>query len=380
MKQSKQVPPNLHESLHMNTYKFNACIDTVYASKNVLCAAVGTLLGFFSLNAAAQSISAQQLIAACENNPNNTVYLSQQVKLQGLFTGETYSSSTGCTINLSRDSSFELDQITLNFAGPLTVIGKRNGKVQIEKAVVNAPSVNFSLTGIGSQFMMKEGRVFAEAGDLNLQLGHYAKLEIADSGGWTQGGLTANGLLNISSSSYFSGMMVNSSLEGANGIAVAMNGNDSIWKIEKSTLNVSNFNFAEAAAFATGPFIIDSNAYKNFVEIVDTNLRFASKAVRIHLGGAESTIMLKNVNSQADSESVYFGAPSYKGAVMLEKSRFSGNPSVIVETGVGGSTAVVGEPGYLNAQGSIKISTKNTGSCVVTPISMLSAPQVSACR
>ncbi len=364
----------------MSARKPNAHSAVAYSKKTVLFLAVGSTLSLASMSAAAQSMTVQEFMRACETNPNNTVALAQQVKFQGAFTGESYSSATGCTIALGIDASFELDQITLNFAGPLIVTGRRNSKVQIEKAVVNAPSADFNLTGRNSQFMMKEGRVFASAGDLNLQLGHYAKLEIVDSGGWTRGGLTASGLLNISSYAYFSGAMVNSGFEGGNGIAIAMSGNDSGWKIEKSTLNVSNFTFGEESAFTTGSLTIDSGAYKNYLEMVDTNIRFASKDVRVKLSGAESTVLMKNVQSQTGSGSIYFGAPSYKGVVMLENSGFSGNPSVVVETGIGGSTAVVGSPGYLQSQSSIHISTKNTGSCVVTPISMLTAPQISACR
>jgi hypothetical protein len=364
----------------MSSFNFNDRFAASGVGKKTIILAMGSVLGFSSFSAAAQSMTAQQLMQACETSPNNTVNLAQQVKLQGAFTGESYSSATGCTIALATDASFELDQITLNFSGPFVVTGRRNSKVQIEKAVVNAPSVDFNLTGIGSQFMMKEGRVLAAEGNLSLKLGHYSKLEIVDSGGWTRGGLTANGLLSISSYAYFSAALVNSGLEGGRGIAVTMSGNDSSWKIENSTLNASNFTLAGESAFTTGPLTIESSAYKNQVEIIDTNIRFASKAVRIGLSGAESTVLMKNVQSQTGSESVYFGASGYKGIVMLENSGFSGNPSVVVATGIGGSTAVVGSPGYLRAQGSIHISTKNTGSCVVTPISMLTAPQISVCR
>jgi hypothetical protein len=345
-----------------------------------LSLAVAAVLGSASFAAAAQSYTPQEFVAACESSVGNMVYLSQPLKLQGSFTGETYNSASGCTVVLAADAAFELDQITLNFGGPLNVRGSRNGKVQIEKAVVNAPSIALALTGIDSQFQMKEGRMIANAGDLTMQFGQTGKFDMLDSGGWTRGGLTSAGALRISSGAFFQGASTNAGMEGAAGIFIAMNGADSSWKIEKSTLNVSNFTFADASAYSAGPLSITSSATKANVEIVETNVRFASRSIVMRLMGAESTLLLKQVTSQTGSQTVYFGAPRDKGVVLVENSTFYGNPGIVVETGSNGSTGVVGNPGSLYAQNTIRVSTGAGGSCVVTPLWSLTAPQINACR
>jgi hypothetical protein len=227
---------------------------------------------------------------------------------------------------------------------------------------------------------MKEARLFANSGDLDIAFGTKGKLEISNSGGWTRGGLTAAGALRIGSGGFFGGVMNDSGAEGAAGIFFALNGQDSSWKIENSTLNVSNFTFADASAFRNGPLVVNSSAYKTNVEIINTNLRFAGKAINLRLSGEESSLALKNVTSQTSSEAVYLGAPGQKGIVLIENSTFYGNPSIDVVSGASGASAVVGNPGLLYAQQRVTVRTGAGGSCVVTPMFSLSAPQVNACR
>jgi hypothetical protein len=345
-----------------------------------LSLAVAAVLGSASFAAAAQAYTPQEFVRACESSVGNTVYLSESLKLQGSFTGETHASASACTVFLVDDAAFELDQITLNFGGPLTVAGSRNSKVQLQKAVINAPSIAVSLTGNDSQVQINEGRMIARAGDLSLQFGQFGKFEMVNSGGWNRGGLTTAGALSVASGGFFQGMLSSAGMEAANGIFIAMNGTDSGWKIEKSTLNVSNFSFASASAFSSGPLSITSDAYKANVEISESYIRFASKTIDMRLTGGESSLLLKKVTSQTASESIYIGAPRDKGVVLIENSLFFGNPAIVVETGSNGSTGVVGNPGSLYAQRSVRVSTGAGGSCVVTPLYSITAPQVSACR
>jgi hypothetical protein len=347
-----------------------------------LSLAVAAVLGGASSAVAAQAYTPQQFVRACESSIGNTVVLSQPLRLQGSFTGETHVSASGCTVVLAPDAAFELDQITLNFGGPLVVRGNRNGRVQIEKAVVNAPTIALNLLGEDSQFLMNEGRMYASAGDMRLQFGQKGKLEMINSGGWTRGGLSTQGALRIGSGAFFQGNLSNAGLEGASGIFLAINGADSAWKIEQSTLNVSNFTFSavDGSANRSGPLSIVGTAPKASVEIVETNIRFASQAITMRLSGAESTLLLKGTTSQTGSQAVYLGAPGDKGVVLVENSLFYANPGIVVETGTNGSTGVVGNPGTLYAQNSIRVSTGFGGACVVTPLWSLSAPQISACR
>jgi hypothetical protein len=337
------------------------------------------VFGGASFAAAAQAYTPQEFVRTCESSVGNTIYLSESLKLQGSFTGETHVSASGCNVILSPDTAFELDQITLNFGGPLTVSGNLKNKVQLQKAMVNAPSIALNLMGSDSQVQVNESRMIARTGNLALQFGQFSKFEMLNSGGWTRGGLTAAGALRIASGAFFEGMLSNAGMEGAAGIFIAMNGTDSSWKIEKSTLNVSNFTFADASTFSAGPLSITSAAYKAKLEIAETSIRFASKAIDMSLTGAESTLQLKQVKSQTSSEAVYIGAPREKGVVLVENSLFYGNPGIVVETGANGSTGVIGNPGSLYAQRNVRVSTGAGGSCVVSPTYSLTAPLVSIC-
>jgi hypothetical protein len=349
---------------------------------NRIAASIGLAfaLGFFSLSASAQSMTAQQFVSACENNLGNTVYLREQLKLQGSFTGETYASASGCNVQLAADASLELDTITLNFGGPLTVQGGFNSKFVAEKAAVNAPSIDLRMTGADNQVMIKEGRITANTGDLSIGFGRTGKFEMSNSGGWTYGGLAARGELRITASVLFSGFASDSGLVGGKGIRLHLTGGESNWKIEKSTINVSDTQFVGYDTFSSGPLSITSAAQKVNVDIIESNIRFASEAVNMRLSGSESNLVLKKVISQTGSRSVYLGAPGEKGIVMVENSGFYGNPDIVVQSGNFGATAIIGSPGYMQAQRSVRVTSGSGGSCIVTPLFTLSAPQVAACR
>jgi hypothetical protein len=357
-------------------------LSTTRNTRIALSLAIVAVFGSASFAAAAQAYTPQEFVRACESSIGNTVYLSQSLKLQGGFTSETYVSASGCTIVLSPDAAFELDQITLNFGGPLAVRGSKKGAVKLEKAMINAASVALNLTGEEGELYLNQSRIFAGAGNLTVQFGQKGKLNMVESGGWTRGGLSTLGALRIGSGAYFQGSLSNSGMEGGTGIFLAANGTESSWKIEKSTLNVSNFNYStvDDSAMTYGPLSITSSAPKVNVEISESNIRFASQAVTMHLAGAESTLLLKQATSQTGSQAIYLGAPGDKGIVLVEKSFFIGNPSVVVVSGNNGATGVIGSPGSLSAQNSIRVTSGVGGSCIVTPQNSLLAPQVSACR
>lgn len=337
------------------------------------------VLGAVAMPAAGQMTPAA-FMAACQSNPGNIVFLAQSLKLQGTFTGNTFTASSGCTVQLAPDAAFELDTLTLRFAGAFAIDGGPKGKLVAAKAVLEASAIDLRFAGDEGQLEINEGQLYARDGDFGATFGSKGKLEMKNSGGWTRGGIRARGAVRFATGPFFSGSMSDSGIEGGGGIRLDINGSDTEWKIEKSTLNVSNFTFAGAAPVSFGPFEIQSSAPKTKVEISDTNLRFASETIDMRLAGAESSLLLKSVTSQTGSRSIYLGAPGEKGIVLIERPLFFGNPEITVQSGPSGSTGVIGNPGSLYAQQRVSVSTGAGGSCIVTPSSMLTAPQVSACR
>lgn len=337
------------------------------------------LLGVVAMPAAAQ-MSPAAFMDACRTSANNTVILRESLKLQGSFTGETYSTSTGCTVFLAPDAAFELDTLTLRFGGPFALVGSSKGRLVAAKAVLDASAINLRFDREEGQLEINEGQLVARNGDFSATFAGKGRLEMKNSGGWTRGGIRSRGAVRFATGPFFTGSVSDSGIEGGAGIRLDILGSDTEWKIEKSTLNVSNFTFAGAAPVTFGPFAIQSSAFKAKVEISDTNLRFASQTVDMRLAGAESSLLLNNVSSQTGSQSIYLGAPGEKGVVLIERPLFLGNPEISVQSGASGATAVIGNPGTLTAQQRVSVSTGAGGSCAVTPSSMLTAPQVDACR
>ncbi|MGL6291322.1 MAG: hypothetical protein ACRC2H_11575 [Silanimonas sp.] len=339
--------------------------------------ALGLLIG--AMPAAAQMTPAA-FMAACQSSPDNLVILRQSLKLQGSFTGETYTASSGCSVYLSNDAALELDTLTLRFGGPFTIVGADKGKLVAAKAVLEASTIEVRFLREEGQLEINEGQLYARDGDFNANFAGKGRLEMKNSGGWTRGGIRARGAVRFATGDFFTGTVSDSGIEGGAGIRFDIFGRDTEWKVEKSTLNVSNFTFAGAAPVTTGPFAIQSSAFKSKVEISDTNLRFASQTIDVRLAGAESSLLLNGVTSQTGSQSIYLGAPGDKGVVLIERPLFLGNPEIVVQSGPSGATGVIGNPGSLTAQRRVSVSSGPGGSCVVTPSWTLTAPQVEACR
>jgi hypothetical protein len=349
-------------------------------SATVLRNAIALGLTLCAADAIAQSITPQQFIASCQTSPGNVVRIDQDITLQGRFVGDTYVSPSGCSVLLAPDASLKLDQVTLNFGGPFTVNGGSLAQVALDKGVLAAPSIELALRGDNSEVMIKEGRFFATEGDLAINFGRFAKLEMIESGGWTSGGLRARGALRVASDAFFSGTISKSGIEGGHGIFLDLRGDDSVWKIDSSTVNVSSFTFAPADAVSFGPFEVTSAARKALLEISDVNLRFAARTVTISLTGAESSVLMKKLTSQTGSQNVYVGATGEKGLVLIENSSFYGNPEISVLSGSAGATTVIGSPGTLYAQRRVSVATGAGGSCFVDPPSTLQAPEIRNCR
>ncbi len=352
----------------------NALNNTPPHASRYLAAIV--LFGLSAGLASAQSMTPAQFAEACRTNPGNRVDLAQQTKFQTTFQGTTFATPTGCNVVLAPGASLELDTITMNFGGAFVVQGNTGGKVVIDKATVSAPTVTLQLTGFEGQLQINEGRLNATAGDLVLAFGEKAKMEINQSGAWYQPQVTARGSLSITAGPFFNATLLNSGLQGTQGIGIALNGADSSMKFENIDLLLAS------GALASGPYItgslnIASNAPKVSIEMNDVELMEASQYIDIELAGAESKLSLKSVNSQTSSREVFIGATGQKGEVKIEGALFYGIPTVTVVSGASGSTSVV--RGQLTATSSVNVSTGAGGSCYADSL-YINAQTLNLCR
>jgi hypothetical protein len=344
--------------------------------------AASILFGLCAGAASAQSMTPQQFVDACSSNVGNRVNIAQQTKFQTASTRITYATPTGCTVVLAAGASLELDTVTLNFGGPLVVHGSIGGKVVLDKATITAPSVNFNLTGFEGQLQINESRLAATVGNLALAFGEKGKMEINQSGIHYDPRVSARGTLSITAGASFSGTILRSGLQGAQGVDITLNGFDSSMKFETVDILLST-GATSPAPYTVGSLNIIGNAPKVSIEMNDVDLMETSQNIDIELAGEESKLLLKNVMSATGGRDVFLGATGKKGEVNLENSRFFGQPAVIVTSGESGSTKVVnatsGITGGLIASERVVISTGVGGSCVGASI-YHSAPILDICR
>jgi hypothetical protein len=325
----------------------------------------------------AQSITPAQFIQACRVNPGNTVVLTEQTKFQTTFTGTTFATPTGCTVVLAPGASFELDTITMNFGGAFVVQGGEKAKVALDKATLTAPAVTLSLTGFEGQFTMNEARL-TTTGNLALQFGQKGLMEVKNSGGWYQPRLAARGQLSLSAGAFFSGSVVQSGLQGAAGVQIALNGTDSNLMLENSDVLVSS-GASSGGVYTTGPFSVTGSASKVSFSAINVNLMEASGNITMALNGAESKLGLKSLRSQTGSQRISLTAMGTKSEVNVESVLMYGIPEVIIESGAQGSTTVGGSPNTINSAQLIRARAGLGGSCSVNPQG-LSAPTLQICR
>jgi hypothetical protein len=344
--------------------------------------ATSIALGFSMSMAAAQAMTAAQFVEACRTNPDNRVDLAQQTKFQGTSFNESCSTPSGCNVVLAPGASLELDMTIMNFGGPFFVQGNTGGKVVLDKSTIAAPSVELQLTGFEGQLQINEARVTATAGNVVFEFGEKAKMEINQSGAWYQPRVRAKGLLIIRAGAFFTGNVLQSGLQGAQGIDIELNGFDSSMRFEMVDMLLSS-GATSPGPYTAGSLKILGNAAKASVEMNDVAVMEASQRVDIDLAGVESKLALKLVTSQTGSGAVFLGATGEKGEVKTENTSFFGNPSVVVVSGPMGSTVVAnatsGVTGGFSATNEVSISAGAGGSCNASTAYM-SAPILSICR
>jgi hypothetical protein len=328
--------------------------------------------------AQAQSLTPAQFAAACQGNPGNTVVLTQPTKFQTSFQGSTTNVGTGCTVVLGSGATFELDTITMRFAGPFVVQGGAQSKVTMYQATLTAPRVTLALIGDENQFLMNSSRLAATSGALALQFGEKGFMEVANSGSWYQPRLSARGRLTLSAGAFFNGTVVQSGLQGATGVGFTFSGAESNMKIENTDVLLSS-GLPNGGTYTNGALQVTSSASKVAFEMNQVNLMEAGQAINVALSGRESKLGMLRVSSQTGSQRIALTATGAASEVKVENVLMYGNPEVIIESGAQGSTSVTNSPGTISATQLIRVRAGLGGSCSASTQG-LSAPVLQVCQ
>ena len=190
--------------------------------------------------------------------------------------------------------------------------------------------------------------------------------------------LSARGRLTLTAGAGFNGTISQSGMQGALGIGITLDGTESTLKIEGSDLLVSS-SVPNGGTYTSGDFSVTSGAAKVAVELLQSTLLEAGKAVQIVLTGAESRIALQGLNSQTISQRIAIRASGFKGEARAENGLLQATPDAIVESGPGSSTQVTHSPGRLSATERIVVHTGTNGSCSASTQG-LAAPVLQICR
>jgi len=312
----------------------------------------------FGLNHAAfaQGISTTaQLKQACETSPGNVVNITQPTKIEfgpALPTPENI--STGCTLNIGPNASFEVKQVAVSFAGALAIQSSVKTKVVFEDAPWSATSVNINLAGEFSELISKQSRLQAGGGNLSLSLAATGKLELINPFGLNPNGLEATGSVSISAGNKFSGVIGDANIQAGTGISISMGGADSILKLDEASLNTT-----------AGAISISGAGQKTNVEMNQGNYS-APAGISVTLPSASTGLKVKDGVFSGGNGSITLqsgGAAAAFGNIEVNQSSFSTSSTVQITSGQGGKTIV--DNVQLNGSQGVEVRSGNQGSTLV---------------
>jgi hypothetical protein len=316
------------------------------------------------------------LKAACETSPGNVVRITTDMAVNVNGPGAV---STGCTLELVGDSEIQFDKVSMSFAGPFAITGGTKTGLQLQHAVLSAPSVSIRLTGDEAYVKSEFSRIDATAGDLELQLGRIGKMElmynVTAGVPLTRATLAATGALRISAGDKLSAAMKEVGLVAGTTLSFTGTGSESELKLDDT--GVLSFGGSVSILMLGG---------KSKFEASNASLTARGGDLDLAMGQAESGLKLSNVTtSSAGRTQVYAAAARSEvgisngsmvagsgmflsaaagaefGSLKVENGAFrSGTPMRLV-TGASGKTTVIGAT--LNSDGLLDIATGMGGVC-----------------
>jgi hypothetical protein len=339
-----------------------------------------------------------QLKAACEADANHVVQLDHSTKifLPGPGTAVATQVASGCTLVLGQGAKLETEFIRVNFNGQLTVQSAYPTDVKLVKTSFQATAITLDLGAQGSALGASEATLAATAGDLNINLGDEAKLEVINRllpG--PANGMSAAGAIHISGGRKFTGLLDENGVLATQGFSVSMTGGEGL-------LKVSQVNFSSPL----GGFSITSSGEKALLEMAETRVRSRDNIV-LDLTGKDSAINVKQsfFSSSTDSatgaalfqagtggeingkislsETAVFDVTSAtisaslnssNGELSVEKSILVPEGDLRIESGAQGKTNV--KENRLSSPSLIRIAAGVGGSCTGFPNTIQSFPLI----
>jgi hypothetical protein len=333
---------------------------------------------------------------ACETSPGNRVVVTEDITISmGATASSPEQITTGCVIEMINDADVQLDKVGLSFAGPVTILGGLKSGLAMQEAYVTAPSISLNLPGDESFIRTSFSRLNASAGDLTINLGRIAKLELfryrtaGTFGNVTNGTFFATGNLKITAGERFNLAMVEAVMYGGASLTIETNGFETNLKAENTSLEgrTGSMTIIGRGGKMSGEFSNSTLRAGGDLDVVagstESNLNFsnvqtrAGARVQLYTAGAKGNVNVSNGSVQA-GQGIFVSAIGAEGSVNVENGSYSGgNPTRFV-TGAQGKTLVKGAT--ITSSGLVDIQTDRAAGGVCEALeNRITAPTQQLC-
>ncbi len=345
------------------------------------------------------NMTTSQLRDACLTSLNNTVVFTQTAKIiDGARPPLTELVGCPCTIVLQPGAALEFEQVSMTFAGALTIRSPQKAEVKVTRSALVAPSITVNLGGVGSVLSSTLSHLRASAGNLNITVGQEGTVEILERLlTVSPEGLSATGSIRIQGARKLSGLIADTFVAAPAGFRVTMTGTEGLLAIDQATIDASR-----------GSIAITGTGEKSAVSVHLSDLRFR-QAASVRLTGRESSIGLTKVTAGGVNGRVAPGGlileagglandgrievaeavvqhvagmallaslHGQKGVLKLEKSSITATGDIVAESGSQGITDVLDNT--LTSATRVRVAAGLGGSCKVDGGSAL-APVLQLC-
>lgn len=342
----------------------------------------------------ANDLTPQQLKAACETSPGNTVVVSGPIKITGF--SSRVNVTTGCRLVFGATAKFESDSVNMGFAGPLVFQGGTSAATVFVKTLFEAPSMTVDLAGGSNEVNVAESTLRATTGNLSVNIGPNSVWNVTSRFAGRVHAMQAAGSISVSGAGKFDGSLSCASVLGASGIAISGSGNEMTLGFGNSNLIATNgaisitspgiqatLNYPQGQMRAgTGITIsFSGNEGQASLQQVVANAGTGSFTVQTALGGARpaKSIVTESNIVAGGSVSVLASVGGQSGEAARESSRVTATGDLVVRSGALGTTNVKVNP-LLRSNSLVGAYTGPSGSCtaegntVISPARALCLP------
>lgn len=334
-------------------------------------------------------LTPQQLKAACETSPGNTVVVNSALKVANFSTRVNV--TTGCRLVFGLDAKFEGDSINMGFAGPLVFQGGLKSGVVLVKTLFEAPSVTFDLAGGENQVSLGESTVRATTGNVVINAGPLSQVAIVSRFATRTQAILAAGSVQMTGAGKLDAQISETTLQGTTGISINASGEELTFGVANASLlapsgaiSITGPGRQASLDYSLGQMRAGNGVTVNFsgnesqiqMQNVTVNAGTGSASFITALGGArpaKSIIYSSNITA-GGSVTVQAADTGFAGEAALESSRVTATGSIVVRTGAQGTTNVKIN-GLLRSSSLVGAYTGPSGSCTAEGNTIVSPAQ-----